>query len=283
VTPALEPAVSLARVGRDGLLRLRFERRGTVTVVAGSRSTVPLQVMAPVELPDPAAIVSVLNPTGGLVGGDRLTIDVDLGRGAHGCVTTPSATKVYRTTGKAAEQHIRLRLGPDATLEWVPDHTIPFADSALRQRIDVRLGVGARLILADAFAAGRVARDETWRFAMLESAITIRDERGFLFHDRFVLGGDRGWAGLGRAEHHPYFATVVVIGPADFSALARAVMGGPASGPGAAVGVGTLARGGGVVRVLAASAPALLDALDRVWGLARRAVLGLAPLALRKT
>lgn len=282
MTPAVAPAASLARVGRDGLLRLRFERRGTATVVAGSRSTVPLQVMAPVELPDPAAIVSVLNPTGGLVGGDRLTVDVDLGRGAHGCVTTPSATKVYRTTGEAAEQHVRLRLGAAATLEWLPDHTIPFADAALRQRIDVRLGVGARLILADAFAAGRVARGETWRFAMLDSAITIRDERGLLFHDRFVLGGDRCWAGLGFAEHHPYFATVVVIGPADFSALARAVTADPASGADVAVGVGALARSGVVARVLAANAPALLDTLDRVWRLARRTLLGLAPLALRK-
>lgn len=282
MTPALAPAAPLTRVGRDGLLRLRFERRGTATVVATSRSTVPLQVLAPVALPDPAAIVSVVNPTGGLVGGDRLTIDVDLGMGAHGCVTTPSATKVYRTAGEVAEQHVRLRLGPGATLEWVPDHTIPFAGSALGQRIDVRLGEGARLILTDAFAAGRVARAETWRFARLESAITIRDERGPLLHDRFVLGGNRSWAGLGLAECHPYFATVVVIGRGDFSALARAVKAGPASRADVALGVGELARGGVVVRVLAAHAPALLDALDRVWGLARRAVLGLAPLALRK-
>jgi len=31
----------------------------------------PLQVMAPVALDDPAAVVCMLNPTGGLVGGDR--------------------------------------------------------------------------------------------------------------------------------------------------------------------------------------------------------------------
>jgi urease accessory protein len=282
MTPAVAPAASLARVGRDGLLRLRFERRGPGTVVASSRSTVPLQILAPVDLPDPAAIVSVLNPTGGLVGGDRLTIGVDLATGAHGCVTTPSATKVYRTTADAAEQHVRLRLGADATLEWVPDHTIPFAGSALRQHIDVRLGEGARLILTDAFAAGRVARGETWRFALLESAITVRDERGFLFHDRCALSGGRCWAGLGLAEHHPYFATVVVIGPADVSALARAVAADLASRADVAAGVGKLARGGVVVRVLAVQAPALLDALDRVWGLARRALLGLAPLTLRK-
>src|SRR2546422_1747450 len=47
-------------------------------------------------LDDRAAVVSVLNPTGGLVGGDRLAIDVVVGPAAHACLTTPSATKVYR-------------------------------------------------------------------------------------------------------------------------------------------------------------------------------------------
>ena len=74
----MTPAATLdaARVGRDGALTLRFEQRGAATVVAGCRYTLPLQVLAPVALDDPAAIVSILNPTGGLVGGDRLSIDV---------------------------------------------------------------------------------------------------------------------------------------------------------------------------------------------------------------
>ena len=60
------------RVGRDGALRLRFERRGAATVATGWRYTLPLQAPAPVALDDPAGGVSILNPTGGLVGGDRL-------------------------------------------------------------------------------------------------------------------------------------------------------------------------------------------------------------------
>ena len=54
------------RVGRDGTLRLRFERRGAATVLAGCRFTLPLQVLAPLALDDPAAVVSILNPTGGV-------------------------------------------------------------------------------------------------------------------------------------------------------------------------------------------------------------------------
>jgi urease accessory protein len=234
--------------------------------------------MAPVGLDDSAAVVSVLNPTGGLVGGDRLVIDVEVGLEAHACLTTPSATKVYRASGRAAVQEVRLRLGPDAALEWVPDHTIPFAASAFRQSVDVELGAGARLILVDAFAAGRVARGEAWRFALLESALRIRDGVGWLLIDRFRLTGDARWAGLGGTEDAAYFATVVVLGDVDVDALARQVMG----RLGTSVAVGRLARRGALLRCLVPDAPALARSLDAVWSLARRALFGLAPLALRK-
>ena len=87
--------------------------------------------------------------------------------------------------------------GPGAIVEWVPDHTIPSAGAALRQSFDVEVADGARLILIDAFAAGRVARGEAWRFALLDSALTVRDARGLLLHDRFVLRGGADWDRLG--------------------------------------------------------------------------------------
>ena len=277
----LAPPVA-ERVGRDGRLELAFERRGLATVLRRSRSTLPLQVLAPLALPDPAAVVSILNPTGGLVGGDRLVIDVDVGAQAHACLTTPSATRVYRALGPAAEQHIRLTIGPGATLEWMPDHTIPHAGAALRQRIDVELADSARLILVDAFAAGRVARGEAWRFGRLESTISVRDCRGWLVHDRFVVTGDSGWGGLGYTEGHPYFATVVVVGDSDWDVFRREAGDVLRARPDVRGGAGVLARGGCMVRLLGASAPALLGAVDALWALGRQSLLGLPPLALRK-
>ena len=177
----------LARVGRDGRLCLRFERRGDRTVLAHAASTAPLQVLAPLRLPDPAAVVSMLNPTGGVLGGDRLDIEIVAGPGAHACLITPSATRVARTDGPMAEQAVRLGIESGGCLEWLPDHTIPAAGSAFRQSLDVYLEPGARFIGVDGFAAGRVARGETWAFAWLESAITVREGPRRLLHDRFAL------------------------------------------------------------------------------------------------
>jgi urease accessory protein len=285
VTTGLSPGAS--RVGRDGALRLGFERRGPATVVAGCRFTLPLQVLAPVALDDPAAVVSILNPTGGLVGGDRLAIDVHAGAGAHAVLTTPSATRVYRAEEEPTVQTVRLSIGPGAVVEWVPDHTIPFAGSALRQAIDVELDETAGLILVDAFAAGRVAAGEAWRFSLLESSISIRDRAGWLLHDRFVLRGptrkdDPAFDGLGFAESRPYFASIAIVGAFDRDRFAADVRSLGAGGDATSLGVAALPRRGAFVRCLAASAPVLFDAVEGCWRLARRALLGLPPLALRK-
>ena len=277
--PPPEPA--LGRVGHDGRLSLRFERREGRSILAHGAYSIPLQILAPLRLADPASVVTVLNPTGGLLGGDRLAIEVAVGPGAHACVTTPSATRVYRTSGPAAEQDVRVRIDPEGSLEWLPDHTIPSAGAAFRQRIDVDVAPGARLILVDGFAAGRVARGEAWRFSSLDAAVTVREGPRLILHDRFALRGGGDWAGPGLADGHPYFGSVFVAGPGDLGALARAmtaaldearVAGGAAPGP----------RGGLVARVLAGGAPSLLGALDALAALARHALLGLPPLRLRK-
>jgi urease accessory protein len=274
-------SVAAPRVGRDGALRLRFERRGARTALVGCGCTLPLQVLAPVALDDPSAVVSVLNPTGGLVGGDRLEMDIDVGPGAHACLTTPSATKVYRARDEAALQRVRVSVGAGATLEWVPDHTIPAAGAAFRQAIDVDLGPAARLILVDAFAAGRVARGEAWRFRHLESALAIHDHTGWLLHDRFVLSAGEAWSGLGFTEGAPYFATVVVIMDGEIDGF-RAAAGAALASAGIVGGVAALPRQGAIVRCLAGDAPTLADGLDALWIAARATVLGLPPLALRK-
>ena len=270
------------RVGRDGTLALALERRDGATVLGACRYRLPLQVLSPMALDDPAAVVSVLNPTGGLVGGDRLTIDVTIGPAAHGCLTTPSATKVYRTAGAAAEQRVHIRLGAGAILEWVPDHTIPFAGSAFRQAIDCEAEDGATLILTDAFAAGRIARGEAWRFALLESAVTVRDRRGLILHDRFVLTAARAVQGLGFTENHPYFGSFVVVADSGLDAFAAAAGRLLRETAGAVGGVGALPRRGAVVRCLARSAPALTALVEALWAVARRELLGLPALALRK-
>src|SRR3954463_7875278 len=62
----------------------------------------------------------LVHPPGGLVGGDTLTIDIHGAAGSHGLVTTPGATRFYRSEGEVALQDTRIRLDAGARLEWLP-------------------------------------------------------------------------------------------------------------------------------------------------------------------
>jgi urease accessory protein len=278
----VDPERPAARVGRDGALSLSCERRGAATVLAGCRFTLPLQVLTPLALDGDALVVSVLNPTGCVLGGDRLRIDVTAGPDAHVLLTTPSATKVHRTDGAVAEQTVDLTVGPGAVLEWLPDHTIPHAGAAYRQRLRARVGAGATLVVADAFAVGRVACDERWRFALLESALSVTDDDGWLLRDRFVLDGNAAWSGLGLGEGAGYVATVIAVTPASPGIVAAAVDEALRGLDGVRAGVGRMPRRGVLVRCLADSAPALTDAIHGAWEAIRTAALGAPVVDLRK-
>jgi urease accessory protein len=246
----------------------------------------PLQALEPVDLDGSGvATLFLLNPTGGVLGGDDLDTAVEIGPGAHVCLSTPSATRVYRSSGAPSTVRTTVRVGKGARLEYVPDHLILSPGARLAQRLDVELARGASAIVSDAWAVGRVARGEAWRFDLLESGIVARDPEGLLFKDRLVLEGTASWGGLGGTEGMAYVATVVCLAPAHpaLGDLERAIAGSLTAPTGeATAGVTALARGGVVARILAATAPAMQSLVARAWAACRAELWALPPQLLRK-
>ena len=175
MTPPVANAPALDSVGRRGALKYEFERQGSRTVLTKSSCTSPWHHFPPTYLDDSGcAYTWLVNPSGGLVGGDHVSVEAQLHARTHVLMTSPSANRVYRSLSEPAVQEVRLSVGPEARLEWLPEITIPFAGSRFRQSIHVDLAPGATVVLWDALASGRVARQERWAFAALENEICIR-------------------------------------------------------------------------------------------------------------
>jgi urease accessory protein len=255
-------------------------------VLTGRRFTLPLQALEPMDLEgDGVATLLLLNPTGGLLAGDRLETDIVLGPGSRVCLSTPSATRVYRSPGPTAIQRVTMDLGSGAALEWLPDHLIPSPGARLRQTTEIRLAADATLLYLDAWAVGRAARGEAWGFDLLDSSLLVRDEAGLLLRERSILAGHPPRDGLGGTEGFAYAATFVALRPAGkgWDELARALqVEVDAAGVGGRAGVTTLARGGLVARLLCPSAPTLQATVQALWAGCRRRLLGLPPARLRK-
>ena len=255
-------------------------------MLTARRFTLPLQVLEPMDLDgDGVATLLLLNPTGGLLAGDRLETDVVLGARSRVCLSTPSATRVYRSPGPAAVQRFTIEVGSGATLEWMPDHLIPSLGARLQQSTEIRLAADATLLYLDAWAVGRAARGEAWGFDLLDSSLLVRDETGPLLRDRSILNGRPPRDGLGGTEGFGYAATFLAMRPAaeGWEDLAGALLAAvDAAGAGGRAGVTTLGRGGVLARLLCPSAPALQAAVRALWAEGRRRLLGLPPAHLRK-
>ena len=275
-------------VGRCGTLSYEFEREGPRTVLTRSSCTSPWHHFPPSYLDDSGcAFTWLVNPSGGLVAGDHLSVEAQLHAETHVFMTSPSANRVYRSLSEPALQEIRLSVGADARLEWVPEITIPFAGSRFRQSIHVDLAPGATVVLWDAMASGRVARHERWAFATFENEIFIQMSRGKSLIERFCVVPDQLSESIGLVGSWDYVASLFIIGdavePEVWKRLDDVLATILEQRPGLVLGaVSTPALSGLVVKLVARSAPDLTAVQEAMWTAIRKELWGLPAPNLRK-
>jgi urease accessory protein len=120
----------------------------------------PLRILQSLYPEGDAVCHNVLvHPPSGLVGGDTLDIEVTVGAGAHGLVTTPGATRFYRSEAGLATQQVHARLEAGARLEWLPLEAIAYNGCDALNRAVFDLAPGAELITWDIIALGLPAAD----------------------------------------------------------------------------------------------------------------------------
>lgn len=143
-----------------GHLALNYRRDGARSVVH-ARHSGPLRVLRSLYPEGEGVCHSVLvHPPGGIVGGDVLHIEAALAAGAHALVTTPGATRFYRSAGEPAVQTLVVRAADGARLEWLPAETICHRAALAESGLRFELAAGAEMIGWDLVALGLPASGE---------------------------------------------------------------------------------------------------------------------------
>lgn len=148
--------------GWQARLNLHFVDRGDKTVLKHRSQQGPLTVQRPLYPEGNPCHTYLLHPPGGVVGGDTLHIQVNVAQGAHSLITTPGATKFYRSNNQYAKQQQVLVVEKDAYLEWLPQENIFFPDSHVRADTQVYLHQGARFVGWEMHCLGRPALTEVY-------------------------------------------------------------------------------------------------------------------------
>ncbi|MGB8819473.1 MAG: urease accessory protein UreD [Rhizobiaceae bacterium] len=173
--------------------------------------------------------VVMINSSGGLTGGDDLKWAFCAADRTAMTVTTQACEKVYASSGGAASVSTSLSVGAGARLNWLPQETILFNQSALSRNLNADLAVDAELLLCEPMLLGREAMNETVVSGLFEDRWRIRMDGRLIHAEQFRLGPDVAAQAARTAVLNGAraFASVLLIG-ADGEALldnTRAIIG----------------------------------------------------------
>jgi urease accessory protein len=181
--------------GWQAELDLSFARREGETVLRRNQHRGPLQVQKALYPEGKETChIAVLHPPGGVAAGDRLCIRASLNEQSRALLTTPGATKWYRSEGSCASQQVHFSLGEDAVLEWLPRENILFDGANISMELNVELGLRARYFGWDILSFGRRASGESWGRGRLNMQTNIRGAGCLLWSEVADIDARSGFA-----------------------------------------------------------------------------------------
>ena len=160
---------ALVTLGPDRLIRLRTEGSAKAILPGGHAGRE----------------VVFLNTSGGLTSGDHLRFGLELqGRAV---ATTQTAERAYRANAGPARMEVRLTVGAGGWLDWLPQETILFDQSALDRRTVIDLAPGAGCLALEAVVLGRAAMGEVVRNLRFRDRREIRRDGAPFWLDPLAL------------------------------------------------------------------------------------------------
>ncbi|KAI0377984.1 UreD-domain-containing protein [Hypomontagnella monticulosa] len=205
----------------------------------------PLKLISPASTTEQGSVlIFLLSYGGGLVGGDKINLSIDVQPRGKLSIVTQGHTKIFRsaTPDIVTRQNLNVEIKDGAALCLLPDPVQPFESSVYEQIQIFKLTTGGSLCLLDWVTQGRTARGENWSLGQwvgrnevwsTSDAATSKDR--LLLRDTVILDGANRPAGSPSLREsmygHAIVGTLILRGPmakaigdfflAEFAALPR--------------------------------------------------------------
>lgn len=266
-------SLAITTSGWQAQLSLRFTLRGAQTVLSERRQSGPLTVQRPFYPEGMPSHLYLLHPPGGVVGGDELAVRVCVEAGAHALLTTPGATKFYRSAGPQSKvtQHFEVAAG--AALEWLPQDNILFPGAHLQLNSEFHLQAGARLLAWECLSLGQPVNQARFVGGRLRSRWRVYRAQQLCLNESLRVLDDRDLDRPAGLAGYPLVATLLAspCGEAERERV-RELLASYAA-PGGVTLLGDLL----VVRLLGTCNEPLQQLMQRIWQTLRPTVIGCAP------
>lgn len=187
--------------GWQAQLDLVFSRHGHKTVLSHRQQYGPLTVQRAFYPEEDVCHLYILHPPSGIVGGDMLTINSTIKTQAHSLLTTPGATKFYRSQGKTAYQQHNLFVAKQASLEWLPQENIYFPGAIAHVNTQVGLAKEARFIGWETHCFGLPTNGDVFSTGQLTLDFSLTRAKRPIIIERMQVNADRIMSPTGLRGH----------------------------------------------------------------------------------
>jgi len=284
----------------DGLLDLTFSQtanrlqksESSRTKLAVTAQRPPLRVIRAFPLVDGGVLTHLHNVSGGILGGDQLTVSACLEESTQVQLTSTGATRLYRHRPgySDATQITHFQIGQGALLEYLPDPLIPFAGARFRQQTRIELAADAGLFYWEIISPGREAHDELFAYDEVALQLDIVAEGQPIVIERMRLRpASEPLTSRARMGEYRYFGTFYICrvgySPAEWLKLENKLMAlaQQRSNQGTILwGVSTMPAHGLTIRALSMNSRAISDGLLYFWSVAKQALYGAEAVPPRK-
>lgn len=170
-----------------GFLFLRFKYKNKKTYLHTKKNFGPLFVQNTFYPEDKICHVYILHPPGGLVGGDNLYIKNYLEEKSKVLVTTPSASKFYKSNGKIVNVKYKIFLEKNTTLEWLPQNNIFFSNSLVNIENEFFIKSESKLIIWDTLCLNNLLNKKKNNKSILISSLKIWKKNVILLNEKIRI------------------------------------------------------------------------------------------------
>ncbi|WP_409523115.1 urease accessory protein UreD [Nitrincola sp. MINF-07-Sa-05] len=263
--------VAVTRKGWEAELEMVFSSRHGATRLSKRSRRGPLALQRPFYPEGEVCHTYLLHPPGGLVGGDQLQINLRVEQGAHALLTTPGATKFYRSDGRLAQQRQHLVVDQDGALEWFPHENIYFPGAIAQLDTRLELAASSRFIGWELQCLGRPVIDEVFTSGEVRAGLTLMLEGKPVLIEQLVTEGDQLIRSASGLRQHPMSGTMIIYAPnlPDIEPIRELLVESPQ-----VVSAATCVDGVLVVRLLGNRTESMQRIMISIWQMIRPQVFG---------
>ena len=155
--------------------------------------------------------VVLVNTAGGITGGDKLSVSVDLKEGAQATVTTQTAERIYKATNDFGKIDVRLDLEEGSLIDWLPQETILFNKSAVKRKITVNMRETSNLFMVESLILGRHAMGEKLTDNVFLDQWKIIKEKRITYAESLKLSNADDLSGFATLGENKALATLLYV------------------------------------------------------------------------